>query len=284
MRRSLITPRRALVGVVLALLVASFLGEGLADAITRAPRTLVTTALNPLTQPLLAFSRTVRSERNEPHAWSEQRLSRRELEEELGRAMRRLEQLRQEHEQLQREHALVTQTREQIELSGVRLVNARVTAYTGDPAAPVLTLERGTRAGLREGTVIASGFNLVGRVVHAGPMTADVRLIIAPGTELQVTIRPPEVDDEARRTQVHLAARDDGAFEVRVPARSEIEPNDLAQLSDPRWPREARGFVVGQVTRVEPAPDDPFAFRDVLIEPIPPLSALPDVTAVVEAE
>ena len=285
MKRSPLTPRRLLAVVVVMLLIASFLGETVAANIAHAPRVLVGTALNPLTHPLYTLSRNVRGGSADTHAFSEDRKSRQELEEELGHALRRLDRLRQEHEQLQREFSQVTRTREQLGLSGVRLVRARVTAYGGDPAAPVLTINRGTQTGITRGTVVVSGFNLVGEVVHAGPMTANVRLITAPGTEFRVTLRPPEAEDTQRQTDVHIEARSDGGtFGVQVSARSEIEVGDFAHLSDPRWPREARGFVAGQVRSVEPTPDDPHVFRDVVIDPIPPLSALPELTALVPAE
>ena len=167
----------------------------------------------------------------------------------------------------------------------MRLVNARVTAYTGAAARPVLTIDRGTRAGIQDGTVVAHGFNLVGRVVHAGPLTADVRLITHREQKLQVRLVPPGPDAEPRRVRVQIEQRDDGhTFGVQVSRSVTVEKGDLAHLADVSWPREARGFVVGQVRSVKRAPEDPYSFKNVVIEPIPPLTTLSEVTALVPME
>jgi len=291
MRRSLLTPKRLLAIIAALLVVSSLLSARAATAVASVPRTIVSTAIAPANLLLYNLSRTLRGPGSDTIQWGggdDQPTPDqvRNLHQELGRALRLNEKLRQQNNRLKQQITQLSQIREQFGLSGMRLVSARVTAYAGDANAPVITIDRGGNVGITKGTVIASGFNLVGEVVHAGPLTADVKLITAKGTKLQVRFVPPRADAKPRLQNARqLSLREDGrTFGVRLSTGVTVETGDLAHLADPRWPREARGFVVGQVSAVGPYEDDPLSFQSVVVDPIPPLTALNEVTALVPME
>ena len=289
MKRSFLTPQRLLALVAALLLIASFVGGRTSTALAHIPRTVVSTALAPAHLLLYNVGATVRGTGEDAVQWSSgdnQRPDTTQLRQELGRALRLNEKLRQQNSRLKQQITQLSQIREQFGLSGMRLVGARVTAYTGDPGAPVITIDRGTNVGISRGTVIASGFHLVGEVVHAGPLTADVKLITAKGTKLQVRFVPPRADAQPRiESTRQVTLREDGrTFGVQLDIDINVQAGDLAHLADPRWPRESRGFVVGQVRAVEPADENPYLFQNVVIDPIPPLTSLNEVTALVPTE
>lgn len=180
--------------------------------------------------------------------------------------------------------AMLTQSREMLQLEGVQLVPARVSGFSGDPVRPVLTIDRGTFSGVHDGAAVVSGFNLVGRVAKAYAGSADVELITAAGTKLQVRILPPRTDDVPRELVEQLELEEDGRwFEVQVEIDAAVEVGDLAHLIDERWPPAARGYVVGQVKRVAPDPANPHLFKELVIEPLPPLADLTRVTVLIPA-
>ncbi|MFW6059675.1 MAG: rod shape-determining protein MreC [Phycisphaeraceae bacterium] len=292
MRRSLLTPKRLLVLLAVLFLFSSFLGERTAGRLSHAPRAMVNTLVSPARWSAHALSLRLRREEPDPVAWDRQQMSRAELEELYGRRLRELRDLQRRHRDLRERLAQLQQIQslaersEQWDFSGVRYVQARVTGLTGAPNAPTLNIARGTRAGIREGAIIVRGYNLVGRVVHAGPATSEVKLITAPQTKLQATLLPPaDATDSRDSLPVQLEVRDDGeTFGVQVRRGEPVQAGDLAHLDDPRFPREAQSYIVGQVISVQRAPDDPYLFQEIVVKPILPLTGLSEVTALVPVE
>lgn len=292
MKRSFLTPRRLLALLAVLLLVSSFLpvdqdsqaaeqrrawGSRLAER----PRALVAAAISPVTRLLHALSTGLRSQDRDPVLWDTWD----DLAVRYGRALQRNERLEQENTALKRQIAQLSQIRELFGLAGVSLVDARVNASSTDPLNPVLTINRGERHGVRRQMAVASAFSLVGEVTNVGPFTSDVRLITAPGTQLRVRLVPPTPDAAARTIEVQLERAEDGPwFEVQLGTQQPVQPGDLAHLSDPIWPTEAMGFVVGQVIEVGPDPDDPLNFQRVIVKPIPPLTRLNRVTVLVPTD
>ncbi len=254
MKRTLLTPRRMLALIVVLLVVSSFLGEGVAEAIAGGPRNVVSAVTSPFTSMFYALGTALRHEEPDATPWNEQRVSRAQLEREYGLALKRLDYLQEKIKQLEKERARYANLRavaegdEQLDLSGSSFINARVTAFVGEAGSQFVTIDRGTRSGIREGTVIIQGdFNLVGKVVHAGPVTADVKIITSPGTRLEVRLVPATVNAGPQSVRVQLHVRDDGkTFETQVETDTHVQVNDLAHLVDNRWPREAAEFRGGK--------------------------------------
>lgn len=292
MKRTLLTPKRLLMLVTAMLLVSSFLGQRTADRISHMPRAAVSTLLGPARWSAYTVARGFSQPERDPAAWEGERMSRVELEELYGKRLRELRDLQREHEallerlaQLQQIRSLAEQSK-QWDFSGVRYVQARVTGVAGTRRPSTLNIAHGTRSGIRENTAVVHGYNLIGRVVHAGPATADVKLITAPGTRLQVRLLSALDENESRDpVPAQLQASEDGqSFRVRLRRSETVKVGDLAHLDDPRYPREAQSYIVGQVVSVEPAPDDPLLFQEIIVNPIPPLAGLSEVTALVPVE
>jgi hypothetical protein len=174
--------------------------------------------------------------------------------------------------------------RQQIEMTGVRLQSARVTAWSGRQHIPTLAINRGERHGVLVGHVVASGFNLVGKVVDTAPLNATVQLITAPGRPLAGRFVAPAMDADAppdASAGAELEPQTRGGrrvFEAVVPVSSLVEVGYLAHLSDESWAPEARGFVIGKVVKVEPYAEDPTLRKLVTVEPV---ESLPHVSQVV---
>ena len=245
------------------------------------PRALVATLVNPATALLHRLSARVRDAEADPVAWDQWQ----DAHTRYGLALRQIRQLEQQNLALKQQIAQLTQIRELFGLSGVKLVNARVTAASTDPLNPTLTINRGESHGVHERLAVTSGFNLVGEVVTTGSLTSDVRLVTAKDTRLRVQIAPPTAEAAARALEVQIERSPDGPwFEVRLGKQQRVEPGDLAHLTDPIWASQAEGFVVGQVTQVAPDPNDPLNFQRVIIDPIPSLMTLTDVTVLVPTD
>lgn len=282
MKRSLLTPRRLLALVVALLLISSMLSAPVADRVTRGPRSLVSAALNPVTGVLRALGRSIRGSEQPDTPWPG--ATDVELELELGRALRIIRQLEGELRRAQDQVAQLSQIRDQFGLQGVRLIDARVTAYNGSTIDPVITIDKGSSKGLRKGSVVASGFNLVGEVVRVGPVSADVKLITAANTNIIARLVTPIADVQPRILEAMLHRAKDGQYFVTEPGvDSPVQVGDLAHLSSERWPPEAQGFVVGKVTVVDKDASNPFLAKRVIVEPMLPLAALRRVTVLVPA-
>lgn len=292
MNRSFLTPHRWLVLIAALLLVSSFLPldqgphraeqpQRLGSRIVHRPRALVAAAISPVTGLLHPVTTGLREQDSQRVIWDDWE----DIGARYGSALQRLHALERENAELKQKIMQLTQIRELFGLSGVSLLDARVKSVSLDPLNPVLTLNRGSNNGVREHMAVASGWNLVGEVVHVGPLTSDVRLITAKGSRLRVQIAPPTADAAARTLEVQLERSDDGPwFEVRTTQQQPVAPGDVAQLTDPLWPAEATGFFVGQVTEVAPDPDDPLNFQRAIIKPIPSLTTLGRATILVPTD
>src|SRR5699024_9825091 len=113
-----------------------------------------------------------------------------------GQALVMIHRLEDKLDAAQKQIAMLSRSR-RIALSGVTLVQSRVTGYSDSRTKPALSINRGRKAGLVDGCVVVTGFNLVGRVDKAYTTSADVDLILAPRTRLQVRILPPTPDSKS---------------------------------------------------------------------------------------
>lgn len=281
MPTGLLTPRRSLLIIALLLFVNCMLPARYAIKLGYVPRSIVAAATTPLTLPLKSLSDTIRGEEAEhPDFGSEE-----DVLVELERRMQQVVALEEALREAQEMIVMLSQSRELLSLEGYQLLPARVTGYSGDSTNPTITIDKGTTKGVYEGAPVLHGISLVGRVSAAYPLTADVQLITAKGTQLQVRILPPTTG-QAPRELVEMIELEEGGrwFEVLVEKDEPVEVGDLASLVDERWPPEARGYFVGAVKRILEDPADPLRFKRLIIEPLPPLQSLSRVTVLAPVE
>jgi len=165
--------------------------------------------------------------------------------------------------------AQLSQIRSELHLDQVHLLPVSVTAVDPRPPLRTMTINRGRDAGLVEGLVVAQGFHLLGRVVTVEPRSSVVQLITSRNAAPFVRIVPPRPGMAPREAASELHVAPDGShFIAKTGADSQIAIDDLAHLFDEGWPREASGLVVGQVSHVEPWPDDPLLYRRVVLQPV----------------
>lgn len=274
MKKSRLNPRRALIGLLLLLIISSLLPARWAGALTSRPRYLLEAALAPMDHLLKPLADSLRQRPALTVDLGNQ--------EEYQRAMQQIVQLQYRLGQANERVAELSQIRNQLRLVGVGLMPATVTAWRGDRVHPALSINRGSRHGLATGMVVVRGFNLVGRIVHVGPVTSTVGLINEPESYLIVLIKPPAADVEPRQLicQVYTAPGRDELW-ANTDADDPIRIDDLVHLYDDAWPSHTRGLVVGVITQIDPHPDDPILRRRVTITPIRSLAHLDHVTVIV---
>ncbi len=207
-------------------------------------------------------------------------------------------QLKSEYERLVQQSRRLEQdlleARQQIEqLSGVRqrfpdtrfgLIAAAVTNWSGDPLNPTLTINRGSEDGLRVNQPVVQGLQLVGWLEQVQPRLATVRLISRPRTKMGVRLAPPRAA-ESKRSPVLLELEAD-ATGLRLMGEltkvENVKEGDWAHLHyDPYAMELARGFLVGQVEKIRPSPQDPHHRYQVVVRPVVGLAKLGYVSVVV---
>jgi cell shape-determining protein MreC len=186
----------------------------------------------------------------------------RTLRDEIERARVRLLQSEQRNAELQ---ALVEQLSRGALLHPDVEVSQLPRQVVGE-AGEMLVVRTGTGEGVYRGTVVtAQSVQLVGRVADADVRTSLVMPINARGG---VKILGVVVLDEqtGRRAACVLEPSGDGTMvgEVSPPddgRADEIIVGQTVRLFDEQWPRHAQMLVIGEVTRVEPSPDQPLRRR-----------------------
>jgi cell shape-determining protein MreC len=290
MKRSLLNSKRALVALGLLLLLCSQWPAGTPVGGERGyPANWLANAVavlyQPLTGPLTAFSAAVR-----PKPAPEE--GARFLPDYAYR-----DYLEQENAKLRKLVDDLTGLRKAHPGLAAAALDRRLASVTAAPpgrASRVLTINGGSRDGLKKGMVVVTADScLVGRLDEPGVVDTRVRLITAPNTSLSVAIVPPT--QQAPPYRVRDFARFDGKDFIAesIPGTAPVKEGDLAHLSeegvsDPHfggsaWPAEAEGLIVGKVVAVEQRRDDPQRKR-VVIEPIHPLDRLDSVFVIVPTE
>lgn len=283
MPRSLFNPKRVLLILAVLLLVNSVMPLWFTAPVGDVGRGVVLATLSPIAGMLRSMSTAIRPPAAEESPFDPEV----DLIEQLRMAnvlINKYEiELDAKREQLQR----LMQSKEVLRLEGISMIDVRVTGYSGDRDNPVLTLNRGTAGDVGNRMAVVTGANFVGVIDSDRSLTADVRLITAPGSSLLVRIQPPTREAAARTAEYFLTLNDGGdAFVVDVPNGTAIAVGDIASLSDSqgRWPREATGYTVGRVVSVRPNADDPLRFDTVTVQPTIDLPRLSRVTVLKPVE
>lgn len=274
---------RIVVLVVLLLLGSSLLSSRWARTLSQPPRYVVAMLVSPLTRPLHALGSAVRSREQDPPAFGSDvgKLTFMLKEAQAQRANLRI-QLHEAQDTI----ATLTRMKGYLSFAGTRLLPARVTQSAANPAHPTLMIDKGQRDGIYPGFVVASEFNLVGRITYVGNSHATVALLMKPKRYLQVAIMANlagTVKMPGQETKVMAQVSDNGTLLTAVvPAVSQIRPGYITRLlpssrsgqmgqtalTEASWPREAWGLVVGRVTKVVPDPDDPISRKRIEIRPL----------------
>lgn len=264
MKRSRITPRRLLLIITLALLVLCFLPVSVLGTLASRPRMALVALLNPVSGGLKTVGDHLRPGKQLHAAWED----RADLNKDYALALAVIQRQAAENRELRRRLKQFALLRQKFGLEGMRFVDCRVTAYSGDGPVPTITLDRGSEQGVRNGLVVASGANLVGRVVRVGPLSCDVRVVTGL-TPIHVVILPPTLQTKAPGLGVWLksSAVDGAAMGVRAEHHAKVAVGDLAFLADDGWPHEAQRLIVGQVTQVKPDAREPLLLKDVVVQP-----------------
>jgi hypothetical protein len=276
-----LTQKRLAIGIALLLVILSFLPAGVVTALARPPHWLLSTAVGAP----IGFAGW--SGEKIGLEWSDVGLdpvtdaSGSQLRTRLLEALQYSRDLEEKLRRLQERYQRLTRTKARLGAE-VRLVEARVVGLSDSSVKPVLSIDRGRRAGLRQGQAVVYAGNLVGQVEMAGPVTADVRLITAAETGLSVRIVPPSSQAPSRELVIWAELNDNRDAFIAEPSQGRtVTPRDLAHLDDDRWPAAAQGYIVGRVTDVGPKESRPLELQQVRIEPLVPLKQLGRVTVLV---
>ena len=284
----LLTMSRLLVLICVLLLISSMLPARLAGAVSGLPHRFVSLLLTPVTYQLRNLSMAIRPSvpdellANENRNWQQQFLDQRQYTALLAEEVKRLQNQLSAFERIDAVMGDVNAS----------FISARVSGNHHHGGKATLSIDRGDSAGFVQGNAVVHGEQLVGQIEQVGWKTSDVQLlttaetllkvrVLAPGSVdfAQVVVRPA-VGGEAEPVWIRLNKNGD-AFTCQESAMTPIQKGDLAQLSDERWPREAQGFFVGQVTSVTPDPSNPQLYKIVTIKPRYELTTLHDVTVLV---
>lgn len=281
MKRGLLNSRRALVGVVVFFVLTSLLRSDWSRAFSNPPRKILSAVINPLSRPFHQFGTKVRSEKETGTDLSSDPAV---LEILLLKERALNEQLRQQLAEAREVSATLQNVSQRLELDGVRLVPARVNRSSASPSNPTVEINVGSSDGVQPGFVVAADFNLVGRVVHSSPHYSTVALINAPKSHLAVRVVPPQATGSQPETVLAVQAVKTGEQFLAVARSTDpISVGHLAHLhrSDPNWPQEAWGLIVGRVSQLKPHPDDPTSRLLVQVKPIKPLRYLNRLVVIV---
>jgi len=281
MNRPPITPKRVLIAIAVLLLLSSQLPTGAATAIGSIPRSFVGFISKPASI-LHRMSATLRPGRTNAPDFTPGG----ELADQLAQANVYIDTLEQEILELRDVSQSLAQIDALLDLGGIRLIGANVLGFNGDLENPIITIGVGESSGLREGLAVVWGAGLVGRVISTSAQTADVQLVTAADTKLQVRIAQPVRDGVTEPLPAFIQVADDGRsfitedFAVDAP----VEVGDLVHLADDSWQFRARGFIVGVVTEAIDHPDRPYLNKYVVIRPTLPLPSLTRVAVLVPVD
>ena len=136
--------------------------------------------------------------------------------------------------------------------------------------------------------------DLVGRIVRAGPVGAQVRLVTDPGFVFIARIGRYVADDTGHLKmefveKIHPLVRGIGHNAMTISSNlstqevqdAHIQINDLILLDDREWPVNIQGFSVGRIVSIGRQPKSPL-LADIRIEPETNLMRLNEVMVMVK--
>jgi rod shape-determining protein MreC len=207
----------------------------------------------------------------------------------LGDGRERADRLAKENDRLRQQLRTSGQARQRaaeldalLRVSGAgryRVVPAQVIAIgPAQSFAWTVTIDAGTRDGVRPDMTVLNGDGMVGRVKTAGPTTATVLLAIDPDSSIGVRL---EASNEVGFT-TGQGTGDSGALDLRLlDGQSSVAPGDRLVSFGSQWERPyVPGVPVGEVTSVQGTPGS--QTRTATVRPYVDFTALDLVGVVVE--
>ena len=259
-------------GVVMLLVLNAMLPIGVSGWLGAVMRPVVDGVLLPVRWPLRAWALSW-GPPEEGGAREGEGLDHEALLDEYGFALRKIERLTQEVNELRRQQAEVAVILEMVgPEGGVKPVAVRVANVTdpGGTAGVILTLGAGSRSGIEAGMAVAWRTTVIGKVIEpVGPFSADVELITANDAALQARFKsPPNADGPARAFTRRVEPGKDGlTFTADVEHGLDVRVNDLVVLADELQYGEARGMLLGRVSRITDYLPDPLMLKRLIITP-----------------
>ena len=179
--------------------------------------------------------------------------------------------------QLQQQRALADRTRGLETLLDLRdrttlqTVAAEIIGAAATPDFRTLTVDKGSRDGLRQDMAVISPNGVVGRVVVPSARAAKVQLLVDRNAAAGALI------ERSRAQGVVLGAGDGGLLMEYVPEVADVVVGDVVVTSgiDGIYPK---GFVIGRVEAIEKSGG---AYRRIVVRPAADPSALEEVLVVV---
>ncbi len=280
-----LTQRRALFLLIVLAIISAMLPPDAARAVSSWPRARLGDMVSFVAMPVHAVFSSLRR----PEPLGVERGPAGQLQQNYDALLRYNAWLAEELRRTRAELGLYRVASRQMRLEGIRLEQADVTAWAGNRSRQTLTISAGSLKGIRPGLVVTdpSSFTLVGRVTQVGSTSATVELVTSPGNRLEVRFLPSTPVALAREAILSIQADRKGTeFTAIAKADTPVAEGYLAHLVDTKsvWPQEARGFVVGKVTAVEPLSSDPLMYRTVTVTPIAPPATLSRVLVLVPAD
>ena len=290
----MLSGRRGLVVVVGLLVVNAMLPISVAGWAGAVMRPVVDGVLLPVRWPLRAWALSW-GPTEEGGAREGEGLGHEALLDEYGFALVEVERLTQQVEELRRRQAEVSVILEMVGEEGegevkpvpVRVANVTAPGTGSGGEEVVLTLGAGSNAGVRAGMAVVWRTTVVGKVVEpVGPWSADVELITANDAALQARFKsPPDADGPARAFTRRVEPGGDGlTFTADVERDLDVRVNDWVVLADELQYPEARGMLLGRVTRVTDYLPDPLMLKRLIVTPDVDARRLGEVAVLVPAK
>ena len=206
----------------------------------------------------------------------------------MGEIARQNDQYRDEIDRLQAEIArlreLEVENRDLRNLLGLKqrtsageLLPVRVIARDPSPYVQMITVDRGTEDGIREGMTVIAWRGVVGRITRAGPTSSKVLLI----TDVNSSISGRIQGTEQRVTGMIRGRAEGGLLMQHIPQEESLQTGDTVVTSDLGGVMP-EGLVVGQIVQIRRKDVD--VFQEALIEPAADLRRLERLYVLADAE
>lgn len=255
MASPLLSSQRLLLAIAAALTLNSQLPASVGGLAGKVLKPVVDFATLPLRGPVYNLALNL-SETPETsiHTGTPQSLE--ELRDAYAMARVEIDRLQQEYDELKQQLELIEGVRN-IDAPDTRPLTAKVTGYANPGPRQVLTLNRGSRQGIRAGMTVVYKTVLVGRVVEpVGPSSADVEVVTSHDGGLQVRIRQDGYAEPFDNIRVRPSETDNKYFVAEVPKDSPIRTGAVVVLADAVNYSDARGRLLGIVEhKIDYTPD-----------------------------
>lgn len=159
----------------------------------------------------------------------------------------------QQFQALQQENARLRDLLQAGQRLDGQVMAATLLAVDMDPFRHVITIDKGTRAGVFDGQTLLDAHGIIGQVIRADPLSAEAALITDPTQAV-----PVQINRTGLRTLAIGTADPDLLSLPYLANNADVQVGDLLVTSGlaGRYPA---GYPVAVITQVQRNPSDPFA-------------------------